>query len=1173
MPFKPLCRPLYAIRSHLTKMLLIMKMAAILLLAAFMQASAGTYGQTVTISVRNVPVEVVFKEIFRQTGVSFMYNESLFDSHSKVSLRVREASIATVLDQCLKGTPFVYSIEHNTISIRKVGPETPAPDSVAQAPPPQEVLKGKVTDSTGKPIAGVSVTLRGTSYGTVTGTDGTFSLSLSTGTHTGSLVFSYVGMESRTIPIGKRDFFDVVLKTEATAMNDVVVIAYGTVRKKDLTGSIETINNEDLNKGAPTNIVSALQGKVAGAVITQSDGAPGAGLNIQIRGINTFLGGSQPLYVIDGIPYVMANSNATPSSVEGSEQSTINALSFINPADIESISILKDASATAIYGSRGANGVVIITTKKGKRGEDRVEFNINNSVARVIKEIKMLDAYGYASMQNEAVTNANYFEPGPTPRTLPYPGDWQTSPTNIDSVIYYKGPKDYIGHSTDWQKAIFQQGKTQNYSLDFSGGGDAGSYLISGHYLQQTGVIINSHYTQYGVSANLNRNVKKWLTVGSNTTFNHSTDQMVKTNNEDLSGGVGVVKAALAFPPTATVYDSGTSTFTAATQVSNPVLYATTVKNQIMVDQVFSSNYVQATLLKGLTFRENLGISYFNNQREQYYPRTTYEGLSDLGLAYQSQGWYNSLTQESILTYMRTIHQNVLTALVGQSYENDESSTKSQEANDFVNDILQDNNMAGGQDYTQPQTNKTKSDLVSFYGRLTDTWKERYLFTVSFREDGTSKFAPQNHWSFFPSGAFAWIVSNEPFMKMMQSTFNDVKLRTSYGRTGNQAVNPYETMDQLVPTPYVFGGSLANGYSDNVYAGPGNINLRWETTDQYDAGLDFGVLKNLITFHGDVYYKRTHHLLQNITIPPSSGFSSQLVNRGEIDNKGLELTVGASPIVGKTFSWNISGNISFNRNKIASLGGGVTQQFATRIETNGDQPFIQKVGQPIGALYGYVEQGIYKNLAEVQADPVENGQGSAIIQRMVGEIRYADLNHDGVITPADETLIGNVNPKFTYGLTNNFTYKRFDLNILIQGVYGNDIVNMNTYYLSNIGQFNNVTQSMWNNRWTFANWDHATDPKAEQQYWRYFLFTRRFIENGSYIRLKNVSLGYNFQLRTKAIQTLRAFFSGTNLITITKYSGYDPDINGYGEDPSRRGVDMGGYPSAKTYNLGIQCTF
>ena len=363
-----------------------------------------------------------------------------------------------------------------------------------------------------------------------------------------------------------------------------------------------------------------------------------------------------------------------------------------------------------------------------------------------------------------------------------------------------------------------------------------------------------------------------------------------------------------------------------------------------------------------------------------------------------------------------------------------------------MNDQLQDNNLAGGAQSTyQLQNNRTKSNLVSFLGRITDTWKDRYLLTLSFRDDGTSKFARKNRWSQFPSGAFAWIASNEPFMKGLLGTVSNGKLRTSYGRTGNQGIGAYATLSKLVPYPYTFDGTVVNGYADDYYAGPGNENLKWETTDQYDAGLDLGFFQNRISFHADVYYKRTHDLLQNITIPPSTGFSTQLVNRGEVENKGLELSLNAVAVNNKSFNWNLSGNISFNRNKIISLGGGVQEQFATRINTNGDQPFIQKVGQPIGALYGYVEQDIYKNEAEVRSDPVMAGQPDAIIARTVGEIRYKDLDHDGAITPKDQTLIGNVNPKFTFGLTNNFTYKDFDMNILIQGVYGNDIINMNTY--------------------------------------------------------------------------------------------------------------------------------
>ncbi len=1029
---------------------------------------------------------------------------------------------------------------------------------------------GSVKDENGNALPGATVIVKNTGITATTDADGNFKIAVPPGAKT--LQISYVGMQTQEYVLSGTNPVKAVLKQSSDNMGDVVVIAYGTVKRKDLTGSIEVLKGSDLVKGNPTNIVSGMQGKIAGAVISQSDGAPGAGLNITIRGSNSFLN-TQPLYVVDGIPYIVGNSDATPASVNGGELSSVNALSFLNPNDIESISILKDASATAIYGSRGANGVVIITTKKGKTGEDRVELNASVSAAKVIREIKMLDAYGYASMQNEAYSNSNFFEPGPTPRNLPFPGETQQSPTNPDSLVYFKGPKDFIGHSTNWQDQIFHTGITSNYSLSFSGANDKGSYLISGSYLDQKGVIVDSRYKQYGIRANVTRNVKKWLVLGSNTSFTRSTNQLVKTNNEDLSGGVGVVKASLAFAPTAPLYDSGTNNFTAATQISNPYVYVKAVKNQVLVSQIFSSNYVEATLAKGLTVRQNVGISFYNNQREQYYPRSVYEGLSYNGLAFQSQGWYNSITSESIANYAKTLGDHQLTATVGFTYEDDPYTTKNQTASNFVNDLLQDNNMFGGQNPSTVHNDRGETYFASFLGRITENWKDRYLFTLSYREDGTSKFAPKNRWSRFPSGAFAWKVSNEPFMQSLLGLVNDVKLRVSYGATGNAGIPPYSTTPKLISYPYTFNGTTSGGYADDQYAGPGNINLQWEVTHQYDAGLDVGFLKNRITLHADAYYKKTRALLQNITIPPSTGFNTQQVNAGDVDNKGLELTVTAIPITNHDLTWNLSANISINRNKIVRLGTGLKEQFATRISTNGDQPFIQKPGQPIGALYGYVEQDIYKNEAEVRSDPVMNGQPDPIIARMVGEIRYKDLDHDGAITPNDQTLIGNVNPKFTYGFTNNFTYKNFDLNILIQGVYGNDIINMNTYYLSNIGGFNNVTQKMWDDRWTFTNWEHAKSPKPEQQYWRAFKFTRRFIENGSYVRLKNLSLGYNVRMKTKAIQSLRVFANASNLITITKYTGYDPDINGYGDDPSRRGVDMGGYPSSKTFNFGIQCVF
>jgi len=1035
-------------------------------------------------------------------------------------------------------------------------------------------ITGNVKDENGQPLNLVSVTEIGGTKHALTDEKGNYSISVSDGTK--FLQFSCVGKKDIVKPIIVGKPINVQMELSESRLNDVVVIGYGTSKRKDLTGSISTLSGDALVQGNPTNILSGMQGKIPGVVVTQSDGTPGGSFNVQVRGANSFLGGTQPLYVIDGIPYVVGNGDATPSTTSGSgEQTTVNPLSFLNPNDIESIDVLKDASATAIYGSRGANGVVIITTKKGKSGEDKVEADFNTGIASPVKEIKVLNAYEYATMENEGVSNANYFEPSPTPRNLPYPGNYQQSATNPDSMVYFKGPKDYIGHSTDWQKMIFRTGITNNYTLSFSGGDSKGNYLISGNYLNQAGVLLSSKFNQYSIRANITRNVKKWLVIGSNTSFASSTNKLVKTNNENLDGGVGVVKAALAYSPTLLLYDSATHDYTAATQVSNPYLYITQVKNQIGIAQIFSANYIEATITKHLKFRQNVGISYFNNQREQYYPRTVYEGQSALGLAYQAQGWYTSITSESLLTYAQTYKKHDFNIVAGATYEDDESRTKSQQASDFVNDVLQDNNMAGGANYTQPITNRTKSNIVSFLGRITDSYDDRYLFTLSFRSDGSSKFTKQNRWSYFPSGAFAWKIINERFMKRLRdkNVLNDAKLRLSYGRTGNQAISSYATFSKLISFPYTFNGSLVNGYADDQYSGPANPNLKWETTDQYDAGLDLSFLNERLSFHGDIYYKRTHDLLQNITIPPSTGYSNELINSGEIANKGLELMLEGVPVKTKNFVWDVSGNISFNRNKILSLGNGLEQQFATRINTNGDQPFIQAVGKPIGALYGYVEDGIYKNEAEVRADPVMAGQGDAIIKRMVGEIKYHDFDHNGVITSADQTYIGDVNPKFTYGLTNNFSYKNFSLNFLIQGSYGNDIINMNSYFLANTGQFNNITQKQYNDRWTFTNWKNAKSPKAEDQYWRSFHFTRRFIEDGSYIRLKSVTLSYNIKLKTNFFRTLRAYVSGVNLITITKYSGYDPDVNGYGDDASRRGVDMGGYPNSKVINIGVQCIF
>lgn len=1031
------------------------------------------------------------------------------------------------------------------------------------------IVRGKVADGNtpGSFLQGVTISVKGGRQIAATDAAGNFMIRVP---EKSWLVFSAVGYKSQEYQaLRNEDQLIITLQVAVAGLDEVVVIGYGAAKRSDVTGAISSVKGSEITKGSPTNLLSGLQGRVAGVVINQNDGAPGAGLSMQIRGTNSFLGGTQPLYVIDGAPLASNNSGATPGSVEAGDKQSINALAFLNPSDIESIDILRDASATAIYGSRGANGVVMITTKKGKKGGDKVELNLNYGLTQVIRKIDMLDAYQYASLQNEAYANSNYFEG--TNYALPFPGEWIPSMADPNVLYYAKAPEDFIGNSTDWQDEILRTAQTHNHTLTLSGGDEKGSYSLSGNYLNQQGVISSSSFRKYGISMNLSRNVKKWMTAGSFTSFSRSENKMVKTNTEDLSVQAGVVRAALAFQPTVGVFDSTLNDFARSITTSNPYLYVNNVLNSIDVSQVFSSNYVEIALPAGFKFRQNLGIGIYGSQRDQYFPRLVYEGMQSQGLAYKSDYNSRSVTSESILSYLNDFGAHTVSATAGATYESFVSNYKNQQASNFVNDLLQNNNMAGGQVYSQPRSGKSSTALASMLARVNYTYDSRYMFTASFRRDGSSKFAKNNKWAFFPSAAIAWNIGNERFMSD-NKIISDAKIRMSYGRTGNQAINPYQSLSKLIPYNYAFNGSLSSGYADDIWAGPANENLKWETTDQYNIGADLAFLENRIRLNVDYYSKKTFDLLQNIVTPGSTGFTFALQNVGSVSNKGLEVALSATPVSGKDFTWNIGGNIAFNRNRILDIGN-VAEQFASSVKFNNDLPFIQRAGLPIGALYGYVEDGIFRNEAEVRANPFYAHQSDAIIKRTIGEVRYRDITPDGVLTDKDRIVIGDVNPDFTYGFTTDFNYRNFDFSLFIQGVKGGDILNMNTLYLSNVGAYNNVTQTIYDNRWTPENWEHATQPKAEVQYWRTFQFSRRFIEDGSYLRLKNVNIGYNWQPKMRLIEKLRVFVSAANLLTITNYSGFDPDVNGYGENPALRGVDLGGYPNSRVINIGVQCVF
>ncbi len=1029
-------------------------------------------------------------------------------------------------------------------------------------------INGRVESENGSPLIGASVSIKNQKVSTITDKNGNFNLNIPTSATT--LVVTYLGLETQELTIGNKSSFVIRMLSKSSTLSEVVIVGYGTMKKSDLTGSVARIERDELNRDVPTNILQAMQGKVAGVNVTQNDGSPGAGISIRVRGSNSFLGGTEPLYVIDGVPFNNSSSGSTPMSIGDDEKQTLNAMSFINPDDIESIDILKDASATAIYGSRGANGVVLISTRKGKIGKDRIEANLNIGQSQVSKKIDVLSPSEYATYQNLAYSNSNLYTG--TNYNLPYPGAQVPDPLNPGHTYYAKGPQDYLGNNNNWQDRIFRSSYYQNYSVNIAGGNEKGTHSITFNYLDQDGVVRNSGYSRYGLGLNLGRNLSKTFKFGTSTSLASTNTAGVKTGSDKSdAASAGIVRAAITYPSTISdpiAYDGVGDAF-----ITNPYIYVSDVLNKVKGLNIFSSNYIEATFLKDFKFRQNIGFNYFGSNRDQYYPRSVYEGFAMKGWGLKSNNVWSNATAESILSYQKSINKHSFNVMAAGTYERTNGSSQRAEAKTFANDALLNENLEAGEAILPVVTSRYQSTLISFLGRANYNYADRYLLTLSYRQDGSSKFGKDNKWAGFPSAALAWKITNEDFMKS-QKLISDLKLRLSYGKTGNQGIGSYASLTKLTVYNYVFGGAIQTGLANDLYSGPANEKLKWETTSSYNLGLDMGFFKNRLNLQVDLYKKNTDDLLQYLVIPSSTGFRSKLVNSGSIENKGLEISIGGTAVKHKDFEWSSNFNIAFNRNKILSLSPDVTEQYARNISTS-DAPFIQKVGHPIGALYGYVENGYYDNEAEVRNDPQYTNQSNAIIQRTIGEVKYKNFDGDPTsISQSDRTFIGDVNPDYTFGFTNNFKYKRFDLSIFINGVQGNDVINMNSKFNANLGSNKNITQEMWDGAWAAGKDNsNATHPKVMRQFFRNFLFSRRFVEDGSFVRVKNVTLGYNVPLKSKTISALRVALGANNLFTFTKYSGYDPEVNSYGDNPALFGVDLGGYPNSRTFNFSVRCNF
>ena len=1024
----------------------------------------------------------------------------------------------------------------------------------------QTTITGRVMDGAANESAiGASVLVVGTKVGTITDFDGNFTIDVPDGKFI--LQISMVGYKTQVINIRGKERVDVTLQEDTQLMDEVVVVGYGTMKKRDLSGSVSQIKSEDLMAGGQIGTAQSLSGKIAGVDVKESDGAPGSGVSITVRGANSFTTSSQPLYIVDGVPFGTDPNGVPASGANDGQNQSQNPLSMINPNDIEKIEVLKDASATAIYGSRGANGVVIITTRRGQEGKPKVELNIRGGVQQIARKVQMLDAYHYALYQNEAASNSRIYEGG-TQRD-PYRGEWDY-PYVGSGYIYTQGkynpsPEDFLNPGlrtdqygnvdevagTDWQSQIYQTGWSHEYNVSVSGGTDKGYYAFSGNYTGQTGIIRNTGYQRYGLSINTAWHITKWLEIGTSQHFTNATTNFQRTNSENT----GIIRSSLIFPPTYGPHQQTEQLDELNWLAANPVNYVNGAKDELKQISWFSSSFVEFTIQPWLKLRQNLGLGYNDGHRGTYYDRHTQEGKSPAnGKAGKASNIWKSLTSETLLTFDHRFNENhSINAVLGVTFERGEGSSESVTATNFPNDLTKDADMSLALDKAVVRSSHTVQSLESYLARVNYTLMGRYLFTASARVDGSSSFAANHKWAPFFSGAFAWRMIDEPWMQN-QEVLSNWKWRISYGETGNQAIGAYRTLTVLEAANYPYNGTLESGEAMIDWRGPTNPDLKWETTSQADAGIDIGFLNNRINITLDYYYKRTRDLLQNVTIPSSSGFSQMMVNSGWVVNQGCEITLAAVAIDLRDWKWQLDANFSLNRNRIGGLKG---DQYATALWSKADQVFLQRNGCPIGTLYGYKEEGI---------DPA------------TGEIIYADLNGDGQITSDDRDIIGNTNPDFTVSLTSRLSWKGLSLNFMLQGSYGNDIFNYNLtdITMSNIG---NITQEAYDHRWTAANPNGALWPKATAGYNRTWLVSDRYVEDGSFLKIKYITLSYDWNNPAKWLQKINFNFTVNNVWTFTKYSWFEPDVNAGGNNAACPGVDSYSYPSARSFTFAINFTF
>ncbi|OAV45799.1 SusC/RagA family protein [Lewinella sp. 4G2] len=998
----------------------------------------------------------------------------------------------------------------------------------------QGLVSGTVTDEASEPLIGVTILVKGSSSGTVTDYDGNFSINAAPNA---TLLVSYLGYESKSIPVNGQTNLSIRLGTDAEVLDEVVVVGYGSVKKSDVTGSVSSVKAEEIQAFPLLNAAQALQGRAAGVVVqTQNGGEPGANISIRVRGNSSLNASSDPLVVVDG--FVGA--------------------AFPQQNDIESVEILKDASATAIYGSRGSGGVILVTTKKGKSGRPTLEVNSTYSNQQTTNRLDLLDANGFARYQNMIRANA---------------GD----------APYAQGLEN-----TDWQDEIYRTGYTQNQQLAISGGGDNVNYYFSGTYFGQQGIIVNSEFQKLQFLANVDAQVGSRLRVGINSVTSRSDQDGVSTQSTGRDnigsvngGGDDVVSLAFRFAPDVGRFDENGnfSQNTVGDDIENPWAVATQITNETKTDNSRTNVYADFEILKGLNIKSTLGYRTQNSTEGYFKPQTF---VLSAGGGFLESVKRTNLLNENYLTYTTNVGNGNLTATAGHSYQKFTTEGLEAGARGLLTDVFGYYNLeAGAIDQRTVDSRFSESEIESVFGRVNFDWADKYLLTATVRRDGASNFAANNKYAIFPSVAFGWKVHREDFL-LENPTLSTLKLRASYGLTGNQAIGPYSSLSiYRVQAPTVVGGPFAVDLAREA-----NPDLKWETSYQTNIGVDFGFFEDRITLSADYYNIDTEDLL---AVDRASNFYlgtsdlDVLRNVGSINNRGLEFSLNSTNINRNDFRWTSNFNIARNRNEIVELSGG-TEILGSGAPGYfaGGNTYILREGEALGLFWGLNYQGVYQGGALPTGTAVQDVSLDDMGNPIPGEPLFADVadeegNFDGTITDDDRQIIGDPNPDFTFGFTNTLTYKAFDLNIFFQGAVGGDIYNLTAVQLFN-GDSNGLTDVL--NSWTPEN-PNTDIPRATI---RGRERSSRFVEDGSYVRLKNVALGYT--LPSSVFNNIgfgssaRLSVSAQNLLTFTDYSGLDPEVSYFGsggessgDDNVIQGHDFGNYPNLRSITFSLNLRF